>query len=278
MRRPHWILLIVLLLGGLSVAWLIPAIQRVREAAARMSCHCNLKCQVIALHNYAEGHEGKFPAGTLPNPALPPDQLLSWYISLLPFIEQHDVFKQFDLERGTADPRNQNATDNRFRTFVCPSSGEYERDKGDEKWKSPGPVTHYVGVAGVGEGAVYLPLGHPRAGIFGYDRRTSIRDDIPGGTSKTLIIIETAQDPGHWAYGGSATVREVEPGTSPYIGEARPFGGFHDGGWNWGNPRTHTCTAALADGSVRSLSDAIAPDVLEALATVGGKESLPANW
>jgi hypothetical protein len=92
-----------------------------------------------------------------------------------------------------------------------------------------------------------------------------------------LLLIETADNPGHWAFGGTATVRAFA-GESAYIGPARPFGGFHNGGMVLIGERYHACTAALADGSVRSLTNEIAPEVLEALATVAGKEELPPNW
>ena len=163
-----------------------------------------------------------------------------------------------------------------MRQLVCPASSEYEYNA--RQWKSPTPLTHYVGVAGVGTDAAELLPDHPRAGVFGYERRTAIPAGIPDGISNTLLIIETANDPGHWAYGGTATVRAFEPDAAPYIGPGRPFGGFHTGIPVPSSQRSHQCTAAMADTSVRSITSAIAPEVLEALATVGGKEPLPANW
>jgi hypothetical protein len=195
---------------------------------------------------------------------------------MLPYMEQEKAYKQFDLTLGPDHPTNQLATNYRFRHIVCPSSGEYDR-QGD-KWKSSTPLTHYVGMAGVGNDAATLEANNPRAGVFGYDRSTSIEHGIPDGLSNTLLLIETAREPGHWAFGGPATVRGVEPSTSPYVGPGRPFGGFHDSGWVWRGDRRHTAMAALADGSTRSLSDSISPEVLEALATVGGTEQIPADW
>lgn len=114
--------------------------------------------------------------------------------------------------------------------------------------------------------------------MFGYDRRITFEKGFPDGTSNTLLIIETANDPGHWAYGGPATVRAFDPDAAPHIGPGRPFGGFHNGGLVLFGPRSHICVVAMADTSVRSFTNATAPEVLEALATVGGKEPLPANW
>lgn len=277
---------LVLLCAGL----LFPAVQKVREASSRMVCHSHFKGLALALHMYAEGNprrtrDGRpacdaFPAGTVAHDTLPPEQRWSLYIPLLASwsdIDRDNVIKTADLTRGPSDPRNAKPANARIRYFTCPSSGECVRGDYGEEWKSPSPLTHYVGVAGVGADAAALALEHPRAGVFGHDRRTAIPDDIPDGASNTLLIIETANGPGHWAYGGFATVRAFEPDAAPYLGPGRPFGGFHNGGPVLFGERAHTCTAAMADGSVRSLRSETAAEVLEALATVGGKEELP-NW
>lgn len=195
-------------------------------------------------------------------------------MSVLPYTGHDDVFKQFDLTRGLGDPQNATPASNRFRSLVCPTSGEHARG---ERWKSLAPLTHYVGVAGVGADAAELPLKHPRAGVFGHDRRTPVKDGIPDGIANTLMLIETANNPGHWAFGGPATVRAFEGG-GPYIGSGRAFGGFHNGAPVVFGERTYGCNVAFADTSLRTLTSGIDPTVLEALATVGGKEELPAHW
>ncbi len=278
MPRRYVIVIVVVAFVAFVAGLLLPVVQKVREAAARMTCHSHFKGLACGLHGYAQGHADEFPAGTVAHADLPPEQRLSWLLVALPYIEQDAVYKQFDLTRGPADPRNEKPASNRFRHLVCPSSGEHRYDNSVHHWKSATPLTHYVGVAGVGLDAATLPLGHPRAGVFGYDRRTALKDGFPDGISNTLLIIETANEPGHWAYGGTATVRAFESDAAPYIGPDRPFGGFHNGGMVLFGQRTHTCVAAMADTSVRSFTNATAPEVLEALATVAGKEPLPANW
>lgn len=274
MRRyavPAIVAAMLLLCAGL----LFPAVQKVREAAARMNCAGHFAWRGLSLHNYANLNGGSFPAGTLAHPDLPPEQRLSWCVPTLPFCEEDNVFKQFDLTRGAGDPANAAPVSSRFRWAVCPSSGEY--DWNAREWKSLAPLTHYVGVAGVGADAAELPLKHPRAGVFGYDRRTALPDGFPDGISNTLLLIETANSPGHWAYGGRATVRAFESEPA-YIGPGRAFGGFHNGGLVLVGERTHACNVAMADGSQRAIRSTIDAAVLEALATVGGKEELPTEW
>jgi prepilin-type processing-associated H-X9-DG protein len=63
-------------------------------------------------------------------------------------------------------------------------------------------------------------------------------------------------------------VQGIDPANKPYFGPGRQFGGLHPGG----------TPIAFADGSVRLIFDRTAPKVFEALSTIAGGESLPANW
>jgi prepilin-type processing-associated H-X9-DG protein len=129
----------------------------------------------------------------------------------------------------------------------------------------PDPI-HYVGIAGVGPDAPTLPIGHPRAGAFGYDRQVRLADLKDGGAT-TLLLVETTFQNGPWTAGGPATVRGLDPARQPYFG-GHQFGGAHPGG----------TMVAFADGSVRFLPETMAPKVFEALATIAGGETLPAGW
>ncbi len=272
---------VLVVLGLLCAGLLIPSVARVRVASDRAKCLNNLKQLGLAHHNYVSAHpkardergEGHFPPGTVPNPALAPDNRLSWYVLILPYIEQEDVYRRFDLTAAADSERNRSAADVKVVQFVCPESGLY---LGEGQWEPGPPVAHYVGIAGVGADAATLPLGHPKAGVFGYDRRTSLA--MPDSSSNTVLLIETGLNPGHWAAGGPATVRPVDPTTRPYIGKSRPFGGFHIHERPWFRANRYGCNVGMGDGSVRYVSDAVAPEVLEAVATVGGKEELPADW
>src|SRR5262249_41370290 len=102
--------LIELLVGiaiiAILIGLLLPAVQKVREAAARMSCTNNLKQIGIALHNY-HGTHGTFPHGGITNgdccgtPSGP-----TWTIFILPYIEQDNLYKRYDFSVANEHANN----------------------------------------------------------------------------------------------------------------------------------------------------------------------------
>jgi hypothetical protein len=129
-----------------------------------------------------------------------------------------------------------------------------EVDQGDSQ-------THYVGMAGIGEDAANLKVDEQGAGVFGYNRQTRMRD-ITDGTSNTIAIMEASNDFGPWAQGGRSTIRGLTE--EPYINGPDGIGGSWVGG----------AQGALADGSVRFISENIDPDVFKALMTISGGEQI----
>ena len=74
-------------------------------------------------------------------------------------------------------------------------------------------------------------------------------------------------------------MRGLVPGEQPYLGVGRPFGGTHFGENSvFGKGKSFGCNAALADGSVRFLTESMSPNVLEAVVTTGGGEEIGADW
>src|SRR6187401_3085395 len=85
-------LLVVIAIIGVLVALLLPAVQAAREAARRMSCQNNLKQLGLACHNYADIVGVLPPAGTSSNE-------FSWCVHILPFIEQKNLYDQFNFNK-----------------------------------------------------------------------------------------------------------------------------------------------------------------------------------
>jgi prepilin-type processing-associated H-X9-DG protein len=237
------------------------------QAVARLQCANNLKQIGIALHNYVDAH-GRFPAGTVPNPRLNPDQRLSWLVELLPYLEEEGLYRQFDRGAGWEAPANLSLSQTPLQVLECPGWREHFSSAETSE-------TQYIGMAGLGADAPAMPIGDPKIGAFGYDRQIALVD-IKDGTSNTLMILESARETGSGARGGFATVRGLDPEDKPYLGTDRPFGGTHFSENNIFK-RGHSigCNALMVDGHVRFLSDTTSPEVLEALATIAGGEKVP---
>lgn len=251
----------------LLLAVLFPAVQKVRAAAARMSCANNLKQIGLAAHNYHDT-KGFFPPGAMPNAALPPDQRLSFYVSLMPYIESDPTYFQLAKEEAWDSPTNIGVMrDVRFKYFHCPAWVEEAKDA---TLTGHLAITNYLGVAGVGADAATQPLDAPGVGIFGYDCSLKIAD-VKDGLENTALVFETGHDLGPWMRGGPATVRGVDP-------NGLPFGGTHlRRTWTY-QKRADGFNVLLADGAVRFTASDISAEVLAALATAAGGEQLPAGW
>ena len=186
-------LLVVIAIIGVLVALLLPAVQQAREAARRTQCKNNLKQIGLALHNY-EGSHLVFPPSCIINPKLdgtafgiaygdnfrvaPPG--FAWGVSLLPYLEQANLFNSFDLNVPCWSPVNATAARTVVPAFLCPSatggSRGFEIQKQGADSRRGVPLTrtdgttiyfshsHYVTNAGINQ-----PWGRDTAYCYNYD-------------------------------------------------------------------------------------------------------------
>jgi prepilin-type N-terminal cleavage/methylation domain-containing protein/prepilin-type processing-associated H-X9-DG protein len=191
-------LLVVIAIIAILIGLLLPAVQKVREAAARMKCQNNLKQIGLALHN-SESANGKLPPlypYAAPNSTVQ-NYRYTWSVlaQLNPFLEQTNIYNAMDLTQpiyaGTpalVTTANQFAVVQKVALFLCPS------DKGQPVSSAYGVVdmgpTNYVASHGSGlsGGGYGFPVNSD--GIFTTQRGITLTDIIDG-TSNTAAFSES---------------------------------------------------------------------------------------
>jgi hypothetical protein len=260
------------LLAAIGLALLITYLQRVRLNANVAASRNNLRDLAFFAAHHANPDPKtdptklpkEIPAGTVVLAGVPPENRLSWAVSVLPALDQkkhpaEQLLAQIKTDQPWLADANQQAARTRLPVFLCPENTPKPPPD------APAP-TCYVGVAGLGADAATLMLppnatAPPRAGAWRYDSPTPF-DKIADGLSQTLLLGETANEPGPWLRGGHSTVRGFDdsPGAKPLIGAGGQFGGFFPNAAHF----------ALCDGSVRAFTPQTTPSVLLKLATIAG--------
>ena len=216
-----------------------------------------VESQLSALGKWLKGHHektGAFPSA-VSGGDLPAIERLGW---LAQYREDTELSESVHPNEslGWRDPANEPFVRRRATALLNPRVTAVASEDGF-------PATHFVGVAGVGADADVLPKIHPRAGVFGIDRRTT-RDDIKDGTTNTFLVMGVETHPPAWA-SGIDTVRGLT--AEPYFGGPDQFGtGQSDG-----------MQVLMADGSVRFLSKDTDPKLMRRMATMADGLPLDAN-
>jgi len=303
-------LLVVISIIAVLIGLLLPAVQKVREAAARMSCSNNLKQCALGVHMYHDSNK-KLPPGAqgpvMPIPAGPnatPVMGTSWLVFILPYVEQSNVYSAYSFAGGYS--ANAGVGSRQINLYNCPS-GVKQLSAAE-----PGAITHYYGIMGPGNGTGYTmatvaPTGYtyttnsthsqpPTTGMLIYTDyslgilSTVELSDAIDGTSNTIMIGERSRTPlpnvGNdymsWIRGNDLTASPPGAGAAKNISYSINFASgyvslgsaVNDVAMNSNHPGG--ANFAFGDGSVRFLNDNVDLNAYIAASTMNGRETYPA--
>jgi prepilin-type N-terminal cleavage/methylation domain-containing protein/prepilin-type processing-associated H-X9-DG protein len=256
-------LLVVIAIIGVLISLLLPAVQKVRAAAARTRCQNNLKQIGLACHAYHDSHDSLPPGYTATGSGSSTSPGWGWGAYLLPYIEQQNIYRQIDLALPL---EGQPAIQNMIAIYLCPSdmppTAPFAVTNATRDLVCLAAPSSYAATCGSDASEVDDPEGN---GIFYRNSKTRLTD-ITDGTSNTTMIGDRAwaDTMGIWAGCPNGAVTRAGP-TNPWmtaVGPAQALILVHN---NWINITTdadgglddfsskHTGGANLlfADGSVR---------------------------
>jgi prepilin-type N-terminal cleavage/methylation domain-containing protein/prepilin-type processing-associated H-X9-DG protein len=279
-------LLVVIAIIGVLIGLLLPAVQKVRESANRMSCQNNLRQMGLAFHNHHDTL-GQFPTGgwlalTPPNyiagtPATGKLQRAGWAFQILPYVEAENTWKGGQATNDTDRALTAIRTTNKL--FFCPSRrGPQTVTYGDNyvPQLTGGNITHAL--------CDYAAANKEGTGVVRQASPTRFAT-ITDGTSNTLMLSEkrlnlrylgTKQPDDNQGYTAGfnydtmrKTTRPPLPDYTAQVGDgAGLFGSSHTGGLN----------ICLADGSVRFISYAISRQTWNLLGNASDGQPLPNDF
>jgi prepilin-type N-terminal cleavage/methylation domain-containing protein/prepilin-type processing-associated H-X9-DG protein len=191
-------LLVVIAIIGVLVALLVPAVQKVREAANRTQCANNLKQIGLGLHNY---HDAKkfFPGNHRPKALVAARE--RWFTKLLPFLEQDVLYKNYDETKNWDDPANLPFTSVPLSVAICPSTPNPSRLDFDEASGFTNldvAVTDYASIYGLHPAflaANSITQPNPLGAMTKIDGQHLSVSDFTDGTSNTFFAVESAGRP-----------------------------------------------------------------------------------
>jgi len=290
-------LLVVIAIIAVLIGLLLPAVQKVREAAARLKCQNNLKQIGLAMHNYHDRMD-RFPAGftsgaaTVNGAGTGPGW--GWAAELLPDLEQSSVANTINYKLDIANAANAGARVRSIAVFMCPSDNPAKQTFTAAP-EAGAPIcdvafSNYVGVGGTFEVTAFPDTGN---GVLYRNSRIKVLG-ITDGTSNTLMVGErTFKKSPQTTWVGAVTGSDNPPINPSYdyegsptlcltnTGEAadmrvpnNPFEHVEDSNSN----HMQGVNFLYCDGSVRAIQNTINPTTWEAIGTRAGGEVVNGDY
>ncbi len=277
-------LLVVIAIIAILIGLLLPAVQKVREAAARMSCQNNLKQIGLALHNYASANDSRFPPTRV---NVPTNKFRAWTPIVISYVEQDNVARQWDFNTRWDQGTNLVLAQVKMKVFMCPSAPD---DRPAPVQPPLGPcdylVFHRIRPRFYQANGLPVPPSELDGAMHLVNHTRIV--EIADGTSNTILVTEDAGQPASYILGRatgnvlpegrgwadpdgvSGSVDGSRQDTGAINGSSNPVGrcimncnnfsepySFHPGGIN----------VCMADGSVRFISQNVSAATYAALVT-----------
>jgi prepilin-type N-terminal cleavage/methylation domain-containing protein/prepilin-type processing-associated H-X9-DG protein len=294
-------LLVVIAIIAILIGLLLPAVQKVRAAAARIQCENNLKQIALGCHNYHDVY-GYFPTNSQDEGGWDWDyqknaRSWSWLARLLPFVEQDNLYNQMNVAGGNTLGQSQAYITTGIKIFWCPADNAVGENPsatranlgqiaGGSTW-TYAATSNYKGVTGECWcwGSYQNNCSGTCNGLNIGDGMFASRDDVggkvslpasvPDGTSNTFFVgedIPSLNAHCTWPYAnGSLGTCAIPPNQNTPYGGGDIYSGWPDL-YSFRSRHTGGLQFAFADGSVHFISQSIALTTYRALASRNGGE------
>jgi prepilin-type N-terminal cleavage/methylation domain-containing protein/prepilin-type processing-associated H-X9-DG protein len=281
-------LLVVIAIIAILIALLVPAVQKVRESAARTQCTNNMKQIGLALHGFHD-RKKRLPTSEHHNNGTNPVRW-NWMPKMLADVEQTAVFNQLDFTIHSWQGNNYALLRERFKMFLCPADHLADVQREEENFAGPTWIlsqTDYASVAGdyqnasgvglkpdYGNQSYTNPVSRGMMARWGWSARFA---DVTDGLSNTFMVGECigamciTQNFASQSWGTTAhpinfmndsLMQNLPTQANPRWDESIGFRSFHPGG----------CNFLLGDGSVRFVRDTVDGATYRAFASRAGDE------
>ncbi|OWK37764.1 hypothetical protein FRUB_06884 [Fimbriiglobus ruber] len=297
------------------IGLLLPAVQKVREAAARAKCQNNLKQIGLALQTYHDANS-HFPVGTslvgypdgTPAAAIPVALLNSGpyrpgvFAAILPYLEQGNLYQGLAMSAPIDEEPNLTLGQTQISVYLCPSAQHvYGLEKAPHSLPLTDPTLQFAVIDYNGlNGSVRLYQAAPALAQLedhgGFAERLCLRiTDFTDGTSGTIDVVETVNfGRGVWIHGrphynnaayaintlngyNDAPNSVYPDGSNLPVTDRGPGKGIA-GTWGISSNHTSGANALFVDGSVHFLANTLTPDILTALSTRDGGEVIAGSY